>query len=522
MRVLIVTGRLAAGIVKRAAKRAEGCEAVDVYVADSDVATLIPVNELEKAVEHASRHGYDAVVIPGMHPADERLLASLSRRHGVKVFKGPDDASALPEALRRLCSEEPSLPPGSRIDAEPNPSRILEGLEPEKAYTLPCGMLLPVRPPPVMVWHEAFGEPPEKSPCHVQVLGLGEAHDWDYARGRLKRMLDMYDCVGVDSPRPKVLVKAARAGASILMSLHPGTKGVIDELPRGVAVVLIPAEPGKIHRLAPAERVDVLRSMAEKARAHGLVPVADPVVAPPLRGLASSVEAYLEAAKRLRDTPLLAGLGNIYELMDADSHGVIALSMTLFAEIGVSVMLVSEESWKARRAAEEAMVAAALASASMKLSSYPKNMGVDLLALKEKRPLTPYRPRQRGEVVNAWEVQAEPFRRDPAGDLYIYLEEGCINITRVRDGEVVETLRARSAEEAYRAAIARGMVSRLDHAAYLGKELAYAEQSLMLGRSYVQEVYGRIKHPWEVHGGPALSLLDALRARRPRRSTRQP
>jgi tetrahydromethanopterin S-methyltransferase subunit A len=39
----------------------------------------------------------------------------------------------------------------------------------------------------------------------------------------------------------------------------------------------------------------------------------------------------------------------------------------------------------------------------------------------------------------------------------------------------------------YATAIERGLVTRLDHAAYLGRELARAEQSLRTGEPYVQD-----------------------------------
>ena len=43
------------------------------------------------------------------------------------------------------------------------------------------------------------------------------------------------------------------------------------------------------------------------------------------------------------------------------------------------------------------------------------------------------------------------------------------------------------AAELYMTAIDRNLVSRLDHAAYLGRELARAEHSLATGQHYVQD-----------------------------------
>jgi len=50
-----------------------------------------------------------------------------------------------------------------------------------------------------------------------------------------------------------------------------------------------------------------------------------------------------------------------------------------------------------------------------------------------------------------------------------------------------EVIKGMNAGSIYKTAIRRGLVSRLDHAAYLGKELGKAEISLRLGEKYVQD-----------------------------------
>lgn len=55
------------------------------------------------------------------------------------------------------------------------------------------------------------------------------------------------------------------------------------------------------------------------------------------------------------------------------------------------------------------------------------------------------------------------------------------------DGALDAVIEGRVAAELYLPAIERGLVSRLDHAAYLGRELARAEQALWTGETYVQD-----------------------------------
>ncbi|MHC4416630.1 MAG: DUF4346 domain-containing protein [Planctomycetota bacterium] len=55
------------------------------------------------------------------------------------------------------------------------------------------------------------------------------------------------------------------------------------------------------------------------------------------------------------------------------------------------------------------------------------------------------------------------------------------------DGELDVMIEGRAAAELYYPAIDRGLISRLDHAAYLGRELARAERALENGGPYVQD-----------------------------------
>ena len=52
-----------------------------------------------------------------------------------------------------------------------------------------------------------------------------------------------------------------------------------------------------------------------------------------------------------------------------------------------------------------------------------------------------------------------------------------------------------SAAELYIPAVEKGLVSRLDHAAYLGQELARAERTLMTGESYIQDAAPELANP---------------------------
>jgi tetrahydromethanopterin S-methyltransferase subunit A len=79
---------------------------------------------------------------------------------------------------------------------------------------------------------------------------------------------------------------------------------------------------------------------------------------------------------------------------------------------------------------------------------------------------------------------------DPAGYFVIYVDwtRQLLSLEHYRNDGVLDTVvEGQQAAELYLPAIEQGLVSRLDHAAYLGRELARAEQALRSGERYVQD-----------------------------------
>lgn len=79
---------------------------------------------------------------------------------------------------------------------------------------------------------------------------------------------------------------------------------------------------------------------------------------------------------------------------------------------------------------------------------------------------------------------------DPNGYFVVYVDRdrGCILLEHYRNDGVLDVLvEGRSAAELYTPVVERGLISRLDHAAYLGRELGRAEHALRGGEPYVQD-----------------------------------
>ncbi len=503
-RIALVTGRRAAPRLRDLAAllREETGWVIDVVEAPVDIAALIPREVLREVIRSIGKD-YDLVIVPGTLSYD---VAGLGRELGVPVVKGPEDPGALylltelgEEGLRelqRLGRLEPSLLLDKWLEELRRHHEEADGVE-------VCGVSIPVRPPPLVVAAEVYVEQGEE---HVEeaarkarelsrrgadiiVAGFSASWDTDEAYRALKRVAEESEApVAIDTP-DRVLAARATADGPVCLVFTLGIDDpLFDVLPRGTAVVVAPF--GKNYSLpsSPVERAEALAGLVAKAREKGLAPIADPVLSAPGYGFAESVIAYYEAARRIRDAPLLAGIANIYELVDADSTGQVAVLTQLFGELGASMLLVTEESRKATMAVTETAIAATMTSISLLKKRPPKDLGVDLLLAKEKRAKPPPRlPKKPDHVLGAETLAAwHGFRQDLRGSHLIAAENNTIRDIYMGRRGVIE-LRARRAQDIYKAISYLGLASEPSHYAYLGYELCKAELAARLHRSYVQE-----------------------------------
>ncbi len=95
--------------------------------------------------------------------------------------------------------------------------------------------------------------------------------------------------------------------------------------------------------------------------------------------------------------------------------------------------------------------------------------------------------------VHVEHVQAVPPRRlvpDPAGYVVVYPDHRAKKLRAehfTNAGVLTVVVEGATPAAVYASLVERGLVSRLDHAAYLGRELARAESSLATGGPYVQD-----------------------------------
>jgi dihydropteroate synthase-like protein len=474
MKVLAVTGRLAQDMVRGTAREA------DVLVLDVDVAAFITPEMLQRAAPV----GYDLILIPGAITADfqeaERVL-------GARIRLGPKHAADLGFVLQHLNDVELSRTIPACVLLESTMRKNAAGqaakLETQASFDLTLRdtkiggssrmKVLAEIVDATKMSVEALAERIhyyEEEGADMIDLGLPLDARPPQVIAALKAARAATDLpLSIDTVRPELIKAGVEFGADMVLSLNGDNLALVGEdvLAAGVPAVVI-SGPGRIS----------LQENVESALALGIKVIADPVLDPPLQGLMHSLQRYISFKEAYPHLPLFFGAGNVTELIDADTQGTNALLAALGTEVGASILFTPEYSPKAKGSVRELRVASEMMQLAKGRRTPPKDLGMDLLLLKEKRQ----RPQESMPLQfdNAWEDHK--YVPDPAGSFRIYLAKEKIVARHERFAVVGE-----NARDILNTLIDNGSVSRLDHAGYLGRELAKAELALRLGRSYSQD-----------------------------------
>ncbi len=467
MRILLPTGAATESVVKRAA---EGFDA-DVVVT-GEIASFLTPAALRKILK---KKPYDTVIVSGMCTAS---FEQVERETGVPVYRGPRHAADLFWILPLL--EKTELSRTEPADDLLQARKAGEARKKIEAHERDTDCVFSVRGvkiggtsrikvlAEIMDAHRCDDIAAVVGSCFasgadIVDLGFGfDAEPEDVTR-IFSLLRDTEGPLAVDTQDP-LLIRAALIRADLILSLQEKNIPVIgtEVAASGAAAVVVPGESTLVKNLDQAGKAGIQKL------------IADPLLQPAGSGFTRSLRGF-----RNYGAPLFFGAGNVVELLDADSIGMNALLAGIAAESGASVIFTSEHSDKTRgsiremRRATEMMVLA-------RDRPYPKDLGIDLLVLKEKR--------RRREPPLAYDtfIEAVPMPDaitcDPRGNFRIGIEGD--RIVAVLNGIAVKGSRW---QDVLFTIIERGDVSLLDHAGYLGRELYKAELAIRFGRSFEQD-----------------------------------
>lgn len=468
MRILLPTGRATYRMVCDAAKDLDA----DVVVTGEIAAFLTP----SLLITLVRRGDYDRVIVSGMCTAS---FAQVETETGVPVYRGPRHAADLGIVLAHL----DQLTLSKDVPADEWIMRIRKEEVEKRLTTAEDAALFEYKIRGVKIGGgsrikvlaevmDAHRHPDLKSLVEyyfdsgADIVDLGFGFDVlpSDVRSVMESLEGVEGPLAIDTQDPD-LIRAGLDRADIVASLHEENISVIgpEVADAGACAVVVP------HRKSLEENI----ALAEAAGIR--VIIADPLLQPVGSGLLPSLSKF-----RNYGYPLFFGAGNVTELLDADTVGANALLAGLAWEARVAIIFTSEHSDKCLGSIHEMRRATEMMTLMEGKRPYPKDLGIDLLVLKEKR-------RRREPPLEYCQIrEAEPVPEeityDPCGNFRIGIENGWI--IAVIDGRAV---RGKSWAEVFAAIQDAGDVSLLDHAAYLGRELYKAELAIRFNRSFEQD-----------------------------------
>lgn len=373
----------------------------------------------------------DRIILPGRCRAD---LDHLSSELGAPVARGPDELNDLPTYLGRG---------GHAPDLSHFEIKIFAEIVDASALSIEA----------LLAKAQALRA------AGADVIDLGCLPDTPFPHLEdAIRALKAAGCrVSVDSFNREELTRGARAGADFLLSLDESSLDIAQD--SGATPILVPAPHGDLNSLVRA---------AQEAERLGMSYILDPILDPIHFGFANSLARYVETRRRLPQSEMMMGTGNLTELTEADSGGVTAILIGLCSELSIRNVLTVQVSPHTRRTIAEHDAARRLMFAASRDGALPKGYGAGLLQLHD---IAPYPVSAQDIAETAEEVRDLNYR--------IATTEDGIHIFN-RAGHHI-------ARDAFSLFSKLGVEADGAHAFYLGAELAKAEIAFALGKRYAQD-----------------------------------
>ncbi len=429
-KLLFLTGKLAEKPLYRVLRSMDKAPfSWDIRQIGVNVAALMTASLIQRRLRDTANA--DKVILPGRMRGD---IDALSRHFNVPFQRGPDELSDLP----RFFDMEQKKPDLSRYH---------------------CLIFAEIHDAPALTLKDLMARALYYRTNGADVIDLGCLPDtpFPHMEEAIQALIAEGYKISVDSADSDELRRAVRAGAHYLLSLHEKNIDIMEE--GDVCPILIPTRG---HSLASLERV------IDHCRKRDRAFLADPILEPIHYGFSASLHRYYQLRRRHPDIKIMMGLGNLTELSDCDSVGLVTTMMGVVSELAVDAVLCLQASHHCRRVIGEVDQARRMMYAAHQNQSLPKNISDALICLHDKK--NPYH-----KVEDIKETAA--MIRDP--NYRVMISDRGVHIFN-RDGHHI-------GDDPFALFPHLGLDGNPSHAFYLGVETARAQIAFQLGKRYVQD-----------------------------------
>lgn len=429
-----VTGRLAEDALRRTVAEVAGRVGFDysIDVLGITVAALMTTDWVAarlRVPQAATR-----VVLPGYCRGPLQPVEEASRR---PVERGPKDLRDLPDYFGQ--------PPARDYGAYS--IEILAEINHAPQWTRPALL--------------AEADRLRRDGADVIDLGCTPGQTWHAVGDAVRALRDAGHRVSIDTFDPVEIAAAVAAGAELVLSVNASNRHAAADW--GCEVVVVPDEPGSLSGLDAT--IDFLQCRGVPLRV-------DPILEPIGMGFAASLGRYLEVRRRWPQVPMLMGVGNLTELTDADSAPINVLLLGFCQELGIGSVLTTQVINWARTAVRECDLARRLVHYAATQRTLPKHVEPRLVMLRD-----PKVPRYDADELDSLAAAIRDHNyRILADDQGLHVLTAGLHLQGDDPFDLFAQLVAR-----------RHRPLELDHAFYLGYEMAKAVTARTLGKKYVQD-----------------------------------
>ncbi len=430
-----ITGRLAEPALRKTLEKMSDKAHFQwtVQVFPITVAALMAPNWIAKRIEIPD--GTTKVILPGYCDGD---LSPIEAVTSVPLVVGPKDLRQLPKFFGHQ-QDPPSLEDWD-ID-----------------------IIAEINHAPRMTMSEivAMAEGYRRDGATLIDVGCEPNSYWNGVADCVKALKDLGLRVSIDSLNPKEIAPAVAAGAELVLSVNATNREAAVDW--GCEVVVIPDDIRDINSMN-----DTIEFLAGEK-----VPLRlDPILEPIGMGFAQSLQRYMDARRRWPEAEMMMGIGNLTELTDVDSGGVNFLLLAICQELRIRSVLTTQVINWARSSVKECDIARRLVRYAVEEKVPPKNLGYELVTLRDPQRLT--------FGAEAIAALAENIKDH---NYRILAEDGEIHLlgsrTHWHDADPFKVFDA----------LAETKPKNLDasHAFYLGYEMCKAMIANQLGKNYTQD-----------------------------------
>ena len=512
MKILIITGKLASSLVKKVSSQSK--HEIFVHTMKTPIAAFLTPQKIIRDIKFNVKFlkSIDIIITPGLI---RKNVSSIQDEIGIPTYKGPIDAADIPVVLELIEKLDLSsqVPADKLIEDElkkralkfinnfekddKNIKKLLKKPENIMVGKLPVGEDFPMRVlaeianAPLLNRDELLDRAEYFVRKGADMLDIGMIAGENLENNIPEMVKVLKENIGdipisIDTLNPAEIEVAVESGVDLILSLDLGNCDEVVPLikEKKIPAVILPTDFSK--NWTPrtiSERVNAIEELIKKC--NGINVIADLILDPiNSQSIVESIISCYKLKKKIK-VPLFFGVGNVTELLDVDSVGVNALLSGIAMELGASILFTPEASGKTFGSVHELLISSKMMFLAKNRGSAPKDLGINLLILKDKRKREKIIEDINTPIILG--VEDYKFTQDPCGSFKLMVDHDVIKAVHYKNMNPDVSIIGQTAKQVYDMIIKQGLVSRVEHAAYLGAELQKAEISLKLGKNYLQD-----------------------------------